>query len=139
TRVWPYDERMLDQLARQNRWWLDPDELRRDRHPRRMREAAIRWDAPLLFRFDRDAIYTLRGPRQVGKSTILKRQIEALLGQGWPARRILYVDIELAGLEQPRDLIAALRDYLDGERSPTAEDNGRLAIFLDEVTRVDGW
>src|SRR5258707_663703 len=104
-----------------------------------MREAPLRWEAPLPFRFDHDAIYTLRGPRQVGKSTALKRQIEALLGEGWPARRVLYVDVELAGLEQARDLVSALRAYLDGERSPTVEEPGRLAIFLDEVTRVQGW
>src|SRR4051794_38039402 len=104
---------MLDQFARQNRWWLDPVEVRRDRHLRRLSEAPVRWEPPLPFTFERDAIYTLRGPRQVGKSTVLKRQIAALLADGWPARRILYLDVELAGLDTPRDLIAALREYLD--------------------------
>ena len=131
---------MLDQFARQNRWWLDAAGVERDRHLRQLAQASIRWEPPLPFRFDRDAIYTLRGPRQVGKSTILKRQIAALLADGWPAHAILYLDVELAGLETARDLIEALRAYIDSERSrTTAGASPRLAILLDEVTRVQDW
>jgi predicted AAA+ superfamily ATPase len=94
----------------------------------------------LPFRFDRDAIYTLRGPRQVGKSTVLKRQIADLIAGGWPARHVLYLDVELAGLETGRDLISAIRDYLDSARSPAAPNNdAHLTIFLDEVTRIPDW
>jgi predicted AAA+ superfamily ATPase len=130
---------MLDQFARQNRWWLDAAEVARDRHLRRLAESPLRWEPPLPFRFDRDAVYTLRGPRQVGKSTVLKRQIAALLAAGWPARRLLYLDVELAGLVSASDLIGAIRSYLDSERSVGPVPGGRFAIFLDEVTRVNGW
>lgn len=134
---------MLDQFARQNRWWLDPAGIERDRHLRRLTQASIRWEPPLPFRFDRDAVYTLRGPRQVGKSTILKRQIAALLAGGWPARAILYLDVELAGLETASDLVEALRAYLDSQASlRNAAITGvreRLVVFLDEVTRVRDW
>lgn len=134
---------MLDQFARQNRWWLDPAGIERDRHLRQLTQAPIRWEPPLPFRFDRDAVYTLRGPRQVGKSTILKRQIADLLATGWPPRAILYLDVELAGLETASDIVAALRAYLDSRALlPSAALTGvgeRLAIFLDEVTRVRDW
>lgn len=130
---------MIDQFARQNRWWADPAAIDQDRHIRRLRQARRRWEGPLPFRVERDAVYTLRGPRQVGKSTILKRQIATLLADGWPARRLLYLDVELAGLETARDLVAAIREFLDVERSPLAGDQPRLAVFLDEVTRVRGW
>jgi predicted AAA+ superfamily ATPase len=134
---------MLDQFARQNRWWLDPASVERDRHLRQLAQAPIRWEPPLPFRFDRDGIYTLRGPRQVGKSTILKRQIADLLADGWPAGYILYLDVELAGLESARDLVEAIRSYLDSLDSwlnagPTGVSE-RVAIFLDEVTRVRDW
>jgi predicted AAA+ superfamily ATPase len=62
-----------------------------------------------------------------------------LLASGWPARKILYLDVELAGLEKARDLVAALRSYLDVERSPIAQPHRRLAVLLDEVTRVENW
>jgi predicted AAA+ superfamily ATPase len=134
---------MLDQFARQNRWWTDPSAIAADRHLRRLGESILRWEPPLPFRFDRDAIYTLRGPRQVGKSTILKRQIAALIAQGWSPDCLLYLDVELAGLETAKDLIAALRDFLDTrdalQGAARTGDGERLAIFLDEVTRVQDW
>lgn len=61
------------------------------------------------------------------------------LAADWPPRTILHLDIELAGLERARDLIEALREFLDSARSPTAEVPERAAIFLDELTRVDNW
>src|SRR5688572_18574898 len=134
---------MLDQFARQNRWWLDPKDVERDRHLRQLREAPLRWEPSLPFRFESDAVYTLRGPRQVGKSTILKRQISALLASGWPAQAILYLDVELAGLETARDLVEALRAYLDSRparrNAALTGATQRQAILLDEVTRVQDW
>jgi len=130
---------MLDQFTRQNRWWADPAQIQSDRHLTRVNEARLAWSPDLPFRFDRDSVYTVRGPRQVGKTTLLKRQIQALLVAGWPARKILYVDVELAGLERARDLVSALREYLDSERPLRPDTDERCAIFLDEVTRADGW
>ncbi len=130
---------MLDQFARQNRWWSDPTAIAGDRHLSRLRDARVAWTPVLPFQFTRDAIYTLRGPRQVGKSTELKRQVQGLLEGGWPARKILYLDVELAGLETGHDLTRALRAYLDSERSPVARLHGRCAVLLDEVTRVENW
>ena len=132
---------MLDQFARQNRWWVDPTEVDRDRHLWRLHEAPLRWVPPLPFDFDRDAIYTLRGPRQVGKSTILKRQIAALLADHWSPDHILYLDVELAGLETAQDLVESLRAYIDSRKpfrnAGQPDVSGRLVILLDEVTRVE--
>jgi predicted AAA+ superfamily ATPase len=134
---------VLDQFARQNRWWLDPTEIKRDRHLWRLHEAPLRWEPPLPFRFDRDSIYTLRGPRQVGKSTVLKRQIAALLREHWSPDQILYLDVELAGLETASDLVGALRAYVDSRYTIRDADGGggnaRLVACLDEVTRVRNW
>lgn len=130
---------MIDQFARQNRWWADPKEITGDRHLVRLQESRLVWSPELPFRFDQDTVYTLRGPRQVGKSTVLKRQIQQLLAGGWPARKVLYLDVELAGLQSGRDLVAAMRWYMDSQRSTGGAKDERCAIFLDEVTRVDNW
>jgi len=129
---------VLEQFVRQNRWWTDPTTLKSDRHLRRLEEAPLRWLPTLPFRLDRDAVYTLRGPRQVGKSTVLKRQVAQLLAEGWPARTILYLDVELAGIDHARDLTAAIRAYLDDARATDGSPT-RLAVLLDEVTRVPNW
>lgn len=130
---------MIDQIARQNRWWVDPAAISTDRHLVRLASSPLQWKPGLPFRFEHDAIYTLRGPRQVGKSTVLKRQVEALLSAGWSARKILYLDVELAGIEHGRDLVAAIRSYLDAERPLLKPNDERMALLLDEVTRAANW
>ena len=132
------DQPIFAQLARQNPWWSDPAALARDRHLRRLAESPLRWLPPLPFQCDRDTIYTLRGHRQVGKSTVLKRLIQHLMSSGWPGRNILYVDLELAGIDHQRDLISALRAYLDTMRAIAAPET-RYVVLLDEVTRVPAW
>lgn len=130
---------MLDQFTRQNRWWSDPAAINADHHLVRLQQATFRWSPQLPIRLDQDVIYTLRGPRQVGKSTVLKRQVHELLAADWPPRRIFYLDVELAGLERPRDLVAALREYLDDEGPQPGNPSGRCVILLDEVTRIENW
>src|SRR6266542_1707507 len=130
---------MPDDLGRQNRWWSDPSAIELDHQLARARGARVRWRPPAAFRFDQDALYTLRGPRQVGKSTAVKYEIERLLSSGWPAGSILYLDAELAGLREAADLVATLRAFLDRHRSPGDGATERLAIFVDEITRVENW
>lgn len=130
---------MLDQFARQNRWWLDASLIAQDRHLLRMRAVPLTWEPALPFDAQRDAVYTVRGPRQVGKSTLLKRHVASLLANGWPPRHILFLDVELAGIEKAPDLVAALRAYLDAERALLDPTPPRLVVLLDEVSRVHNW
>ena len=108
-----------------------PPAIKGDRHLVRMREARVSWMPALPFRFEQDAIYTLRGPRQVGKSTVLKRQIRELIAAGWPPRQILYLDVELAGLERGADLVAALRTYSGWGEVPGRAGPGEMRHFPD--------
>ena len=130
---------MIDQFTHQNRWWSDRGLIANDPHLRRMTNAAVQWTPDLPFRVDQDAVYVLRGPRQVGKSTVLKRFVAQLLGAGWDPLRILYLDVELAGLTTSTDLVAAIRAYLGTVRPTPATPQPRVAMLLDEVTRVANW
>jgi predicted AAA+ superfamily ATPase len=85
------------------------------------------------FRFDQPSVYTLRGPRQVGKSTAVKTLIRGLLRSGFPARRILYLSLELE--RQPRDIrnaVVQAKRHLRSEGEP-------WVIFLDEISWVRDW
>ena len=71
----------LEKLIEQNPWWRDPSSIKLDMKFREAQNAEFTWE-PRMIAFiglDKDAIYTLRGPRQVGKTTFLKFLIEKVV------------------------------------------------------------
>jgi hypothetical protein len=104
-------------------------------------QAPLRFEPPVPLALDRDAIYGLRGPRQVGKTTLLKRIAEELLGRrGVPPRALLYLDVERAGLLTYAALSEAIEGYLAWARpSPASAPRQRVFLLLDEVTAVPRW
>ena len=79
------------QILRFNPWWTDPAWSRRDPHLKAVAEATVALAAPSFVEavaLDRPAIHTIRGPRQVGKSTGLKQMVaRALTEPGRDPRR----------------------------------------------------
>jgi predicted AAA+ superfamily ATPase len=125
----------LTVLARENPWWADTRALDRDPQIRAVDTAPFAWRPPFPFTSDPPAVYTLRGPRQVGKTTLLKLLIRDLIAvrQRSP-RSLLYLDCERVGLTGPIELAEALRVYLDWVQGLEL-----VHICLDEVTRVRDW
>lgn len=124
----------LDEQVRiQNPWWADPAALERDPHLSEYREGGLAWTPPALDSVplrpgDTD---TLRGPRQVGKTTTVKRIIERLVAQGEP--RVLYFSFDLV-----RDF-RALPEAVATAKRLHPQPDGRWYVFLDEVTSVANW
>lgn len=136
-------------LAEQNPWWHDPAAIEGDFHVRAFDSSPVRWEPreAEAFSFDADVVYTLRGPRQVGKTTLLKLLVRRLLRVGWRPERLCYLSCDL--IDDYRELADAVRAYLAWARrrvEPAVENppgaaspSERLAVFLDEVTYVDRW
>lgn len=125
----------LTALARENPWWADDEEIHRDPHITTVRQSPAAWQPPLPFTLEPPAVYTLRGPRQVGKTTLLKLFIQDLLrGRKRKPRSVLYLDCERVGIARHTELAEAIRNYLAwvGDAQP-------LTLCLDEVTRVRNW
>ena len=123
---------------RENPWWSDPTSIERDPHLRRLREQPLIYEHQIPFDLNVDAVYTLRGPRQVGKTTLLKRIIrEVLSTDEVHPRDVLYSDITGVGVTTYTALQEYLQDFID-----TAASRGkdrRLFLLLDEVTGVNDW
>ena len=87
----------------------------------------------------------LRGPRQVGKSTLQSQAIDALLKQGTPRKHIFRVQFdELAALEHLEspvlDLTRWYAEYVLGQTFAEAQQvGGPVYIFLDEIQNLDNW
>lgn len=126
----------IQDLIRQNRWWTDKDLIQEDKDLRKRSASKVDWSPRLhfFFKFNEDAIYTLRGPRQVGKTTLVKIMIKELLETGIEARRIFYWTCDL--VSGPKELASILESYIEWARTST---NDRLFIFLDEISSVKNW
>ena len=124
-------------LARQNPWWSDPARIGDDFVLATMASQPIRWTPRLLrrFQFGRDRVYTLRGPRQVGKTTSIKQIIRRLIeSDSVDPRSVLYFSCDLLrGAEDLDDLVETYLRWQAPFRLP------RRHLFLDEVSSVRDW
>ncbi len=90
-------------------------------------------------------VVVLRGPRQIGKTTLLKQVIESLLREGVSPRRIFRLQFDelpaLAKLSQPiLDLTRWYAEAILGKTlNQAAADNERAFLFLDEVQNLPDW
>lgn len=126
------------ELIRDNPWWAHPGAIVDDPHLRRLGERSLVFDHSIPFELDIDAAYTLRGPRQVGKTTLLKRLVHQILEGGTVSpRRVLYLDVGAAGITSAQGLQETLRTYLLDIRESTPTE--RLYLFIDEVTGIEDW
>jgi len=98
--------------------------------------AKVKWDPRIRHKFsNEDVVYTLRGPRQVGKTTLIKLNIRDLLDKGVPARNIFYYDCE-GVVANPAELMRIISAFLD---APGVVKGSRTYIFLDEISSVRNW
>lgn len=78
-----------------NPWWRGPTAIADDVHLRQRAEARFTWIPPALEAIPLvpGSTHTLRGPRQVGKTTTLKTLLARVLERG--ERRVLYYSFDL--------------------------------------------
>lgn len=130
----------LSALIGQNPWWKDPLQINEDQEIVKWNNT-MRYEPKLLgaVRYDfspnNTVVYSLRGPRQVGKTTLVKLRIKRFLNDGVPPLSILYYAMDQAG--GPQDMV----DLVDGYARYTRRLVGRSRryIFLDEISAVQNW
>ena len=119
-------------LSDSNRWWGDPDGwANRDPDLRRANEAPFRYTARVLADLVPGGLYTLRGPRRVGKSVEAKKAIAALIDGGVDPRLIVYMSVDGWQADDLGRLVDA---------ATVLQTSGHRYWFIDEITSVtDGW
>jgi predicted AAA+ superfamily ATPase len=124
------------QISEQNPWWAGSDWERRDPHLLRLARQPQRLPAKPVTEIDLDraGLHTLRGPRQVGKSTDLKLLARRALEQGFAPQQVIYLTLELLEGQS----LPVVAETIGHARALTAE-NRRSLILLDEVTLVERW
>jgi hypothetical protein len=120
----------ISEIAAQNPWWTQGVDFRlSDKHLSQAR--------PVFFErkgmdFKPGNIYTLRGCRQVGKTTYLKDTIRILLERGISPRHIMYLSLDF--FTSRREMRNTINYFLE-----TSRDVDRIYLFMDEVTSVPDW
>ena len=125
----------FQELAKQNPWWENPAAVEADPKIRTFEEAQVKWKPRIrkYMDFQKDVLYSLRGPRQVGKTTFVKLLIRDELKRRKPADIFYYTCDLVSG---PIELKEILEQYLDWS---SRQSQARKLICLDEVTRVKDW
>jgi len=121
------------QILHLNPWWRDPLSVDRDPKLRALRDRSFQWDPPALdaIEIGFQRVHTLRGPRQVGKSTTAKRLIQRLLRRG--ETRVLYHTFDLSTSH------ADIAAVVGRARQLHPDPDGPWYLFLDEVTTMSDW
>lgn len=119
-------------LSDSNRWWSDPAGWANgDPDLQRAGRAPFRYTAHVLADLAPGGLYTLRGPRRVGKSVEAKKAIEGLIVDGVDPRLIVYMSVD--GWQA--DDLGRLVDAATVLQAP-----GHRYWFIDEITSItDGW
>lgn len=126
----------LANLTEQNPWWQNSAQIQADPTLAALKELTYIWEPQLLNDFDlnQDVIYILRGPRQIGKTTLLKTLTQKLLSAEIFHRNIFYFSCNLIATYS--ELVEALNLYLNWIRSKNQQ---RIFILLDEISFVKDW
>ena len=118
-----------------NPWWREGYDMDDDPSIKAWAKSVVRRDTGRDHSFrDGDLIYSLRGPRRVGKTTLLKLEVKRLLAAAVPRWNIMYYSFDLGGT--PADVVAVLDEYAARVGGTAA---GRRFVFLDEISAVQDW
>jgi predicted AAA+ superfamily ATPase len=126
----------LARLAQQNPWWRDAALVAEDPHLVRYEQAPVKLVHPTEREVgvDSTGIQVMRGPRQVGKTTLLKRMIGRLIESGTAPRDICYAALDIAGIHAHLELLDLLQGFLR-----TGNPSGKRYVMLDEITYCPEW
>lgn len=124
-------------LPEHNPWWRRPEFILEDNFIIELERQKYRFRHPLLstFPLNSDGILTVRGPRRIGKTTLLKLLIQRLLMDDHVEREnVLFFPCDT--VKDYKELESLLVGYLNHIRPRTGT---HLYIFLDEISFVKEW
>ena len=125
----------LADFSIQNKWWKGKEYIKEDKHIRDFSEKKYKFEPEALKSIPLPGnIYTLRGPRQVGKTTLVKLLIKRLLEKDVPGKGIFYAGCD--AVLNFSELLKLIRSYLEFADSNNVREK---YVFLDEISGIENW
>ena len=119
----------MEEVIFYNPWWKD--KFKEDTPFRRQAFGNI-----LEYIQKTDRIVVIKGPRRVGKTTIIYQIISHLLEKGTDPKTILYLSFDDPKIRKDFDKII---DFYKTEILKSGLETSKVYIFLDEVQFLDNW
>ncbi|MBN2542950.1 ATP-binding protein [bacterium] len=123
-------------LLQQNPWWESPDAIEKDSKIQDKEKSAIDYISNIFneIPLEGKGVLTIRGPRQIGKSTLLKLLIKKLIKNKIDPRSIFYFSFNL--LDKPEQIVEVYNQYKDFKQGFNIKND--IALF-DEITYIKNW
>ncbi|MEK6859878.1 MAG: ATP-binding protein [Nanoarchaeota archaeon] len=118
----------LRTIKESNPWWDNEDWEKNDLHLSNIKNQKIIWKYEIIKDLD-NGIFSIRGPRQVGKTSYIKQLIKELNKKIDP-KNILFYSCDNINKNELEELLNLFFDF---------SENGKKYIFLDEIPFVEDW
>ncbi|MDN5337768.1 MAG: uncharacterized protein PWQ20_838 [Thermotogaceae bacterium] len=131
------DKLDFDDLYIMNPWWRSKNEIYNDRNINSYESSKFKYYPEKLFKeinLFEEGIYTLRGPRQIGKTTFLKLLIKKLIENNMNPLNLFFLSCD--GIKDRYELIEIIKMYV---RTFNTSRKEMKYIFLDEITVIEDW
>ncbi len=116
------------ELIRFNPWWEAKEAIEEDKHVREFEAKKIKYYPQFSIE---GGTYAIRGPRQVGKTTLMKLMIRELLKKR-ESKSVFYYSFDMVkAKEQAYEVIETYLEELASD--------GKKTILLDEITGIGEW
>lgn len=112
--------------------WLRGDDLPTDSHE--IERPILKKIAPNLS----EKLLTLEGPRQVGKSRLIRQVQRSLLKSGISPKHLLHIECQDSAYNYPA-IISDIITYFEKELGNLRQLSQPVYIFLDELTHLGNW
>lgn len=129
----------ISQIQSHNPWWQKAELVGESPYLAELKQQKFIYKHPLLktFPVNKDAVLTLRGPRRIGKTTLLMQLIQQLLLNNKAPispQNIIYYPADT--LLDFKELLELLETYLNYIRPRSSV---RIFMFIDEISFVKEW
>ncbi|MDK2886475.1 MAG: uncharacterized protein PWP54_1033 [Thermosipho sp. (in: thermotogales)] len=134
--IYPGGENMdFSYVYGQNPWWEDNESIYFDMHIRKFEKSKFKYIPYFMKNLKnyKNGIYIIKGPRQIGKTTVLKLLIKDLVEKNINPLNILYITLDL--IKDENELTQILLDYFSIKNI----NKEKRYLFLDEVSSVSNW
>jgi len=122
-------------LTNLNPWWINREEIKKDGKILDLERKKYKYHPKLIdWNYKPGNIYSIRGPRQLGKTTAIKLIIKRLLDKKLDPYSIFFWSCE--DILDFKGLVELIKEYLNIVQEKELQDK---FIFLDEISFVKDW